>query len=282
MATQTSSTPIPIRHIFHPSDFSQGDYPALIHALRLALSGGARLSLLHVASHEDDVTFDEFPRVRPILAKWSSVPKEDVNGNRPHSGLFIEKVRKVGSPVECILKHLRKHPADLVVLATHQREGPSRWIHQTFAEPIARRARNMTLFVPRAHKGFVSAETGKSKVRRILIPCHKNPSPQRAVDVACSLVDILGVTDVTISLLHVGNPGDAPMVRIPQGSAYKFESISSQGNVVSQILNVSRKISADLIVMTTKGHKGFLHAIRGTTTERILRNADCPTLMIPS
>lgn len=282
MPTPSSSFPIPFRHVFHPSDFSRGDYPALIHALRIALSTGSRLSLLHVDSKENDINFDHFPRVRTILEKWNSASKHPANECSPHGGIFVEKVRKVGSPVKCILKHLQKHPADLVVLATHQREGPSRWIHHTFAEPIARKTGNMTLFVPRNKKGFVTADSGKSRLSRILIPCDKIPSPQRAVDAACSLVTALNQSNTTISLLYVGEASDAPMVRLPQGTGFKFESISCKGNVVSQILAASRKIETNLIVMATKGHKGFLDALRGSTTERILRNADCPTLMIPS
>lgn len=32
--------------------------------------------------------------------------------------------------------------------------------------------------------------------------------------------------------------------------------------------------------MATKGHEGFLDALRGTTTERVLRQAECPVLAV--
>lgn len=38
----------------------------------------------------------------------------------------------------------------------------------------------------------------------------------------------------------------------------------------------------DLIVLTTAGHHGILDALRGGTTERILRSARCPVLATPA
>jgi len=48
--------------------------------------------------------------------------------------------------------------------------------------------------------------------------------------------------------------------------------------VEESILQVAADREADLIVMTTKGHEGFLDALRGNTTERVLRQARCPVL----
>jgi nucleotide-binding universal stress UspA family protein len=33
--------------------------------------------------------------------------------------------------------------------------------------------------------------------------------------------------------------------------------------------------------MATEGHQGFLDALRGSTTERVLRGALCPVLAVP-
>jgi hypothetical protein len=34
------------------------------------------------------------------------------------------------------------------------------------------------------------------------------------------------------------------------------------------------------VVMATQGHHGFLDALRGSTTERIVRHAACPVLAV--
>jgi nucleotide-binding universal stress UspA family protein len=53
------------------------------------------------------------------------------------------------------------------------------------------------------------------------------------------------------------------------------------GPVVETILEVAEKIRPDLIVMATAGHNGLFDDLRGSTTERVLRDAPCPLLAIP-
>jgi nucleotide-binding universal stress UspA family protein len=51
--------------------------------------------------------------------------------------------------------------------------------------------------------------------------------------------------------------------------------------VVETILGVADEIGADLIVMGTKGNQGFLDALRGTTSEQVLRKSMIPLLAVP-
>lgn len=57
---------------------------------------------------------------------------------------------------------------------------------------------------------------------------------------------------------------------------------SRRGNVVNEILGAARDWDADLIAMSTAGHQGFLDALRGSTSERVLRQAPCPVLVVPT
>ena len=47
------------------------------------------------------------------------------------------------------------------------------------------------------------------------------------------------------------------------------------------ILDAARTTNADLIVMTSDGRNGFLDALRGSHSERLLRRSPCPLLVIP-
>jgi hypothetical protein len=57
--------------------------------------------------------------------------------------------------------------------------------------------------------------------------------------------------------------------------------MTRQGNVIEVILGTARQADADLILMSTDGRNGFLDAVRGSHSERILRHAPCPLLAIP-
>jgi len=46
------------------------------------------------------------------------------------------------------------------------------------------------------------------------------------------------------------------------------------------IVQLAEELPADLIVMTTHGRGFFSHAILGSTTERVVRRAPCPVLVV--
>jgi nucleotide-binding universal stress UspA family protein len=54
------------------------------------------------------------------------------------------------------------------------------------------------------------------------------------------------------------------------------------GAPVETILREATLWQPDLIVLTTQGHRDFLDALRGSTTERVLRGAHCPVLAVPA
>jgi len=52
------------------------------------------------------------------------------------------------------------------------------------------------------------------------------------------------------------------------------------GRPAEEIANYSKQHGAEMIVMTTHGHAGVKHLILGSTTEGVLRMADCPVLSV--
>lgn len=275
--------PFRIRTIFHPTDFSKGDEKAFLHALRIALAVRGEISLLHVDHTPNLVDWSEFPRVSPILEKWGRSHDTIDGAFSKKSQLKIQKVRKSGREPREILKFLERHPAHLVVLATHQRGPFARMIHKAVAEPIARKSGQMTLFVPRKCKGFISEKTGDISIKRVLIPIDKHPHPQLAVNLMLDLLRTFEIPQINITFLHVnGDESDCPSVNVASSANVKCEYAFARGNVVNAVLKTADKLQCDLLVMATQGHKGFLDALRGSTTEQVLRKTPCPLLAIPS
>ena len=271
-----------IHNVFHPSDLSPGDEGAFVHALKLALAARAKLSLMHVRDRSEKVQWHDFPKVRSILMRWKVLPEGCSHDDVVKAGLRVYKVKTHGSdPAETILEHLEGHPADLVVMATRQRSGFSRWLHKPTAEPIARQSGVMTLFVPKQVDGFVSAENGAVTLRRILVPVDGNPHPQCALDAAATLALLLGCAEVTFDLLHIGSAAEMPALDLPRQPGWTAKPETREGDIVEEILKTAADQPADLIVMATQGHKGFLDALRGSTTEQVLRGCRCPVLAVP-
>ena len=83
------------------------------------------------------------------------------------------------------------------------------------AEPLARRSRAMTLFVPSHGKGFIAPADGAVKLEKVLIPVDHAPDGQAAVEEAFFLAEGLGCRDVEFKLLHVGTGQGMPTLFLP-------------------------------------------------------------------
>ena len=170
----------------------------------------------------------------------------------------------------------------MIVLATHQREGLDRWLHKAVAEPLARRSGAMTLFVPRKGRGFVSLDDGSVALKKILVPIDRDPDPQTALEKALLLARGLGCSMGEFRLVHIGPRGTAPVLDPPLGRGWSYDLVLRQGDVVDEILKAEANWRPDLMVLATQGHLDFLDALRGSTTERVLRGAHCPVLAVPA
>jgi nucleotide-binding universal stress UspA family protein len=242
-----------------------------------------RLTILHTGVGGGGDNWTEFPRVRRTLECWEMLPPNNPKDAIFSLGLDVQKIAVPHSdPVKGILHYLGKHPHDLIVLATHQHDGFERWRHKQVAEPVARNSGEMTLFIPHGVEGFVSVENGTVSLRNILIPVDYSPDPQMAIDGAVSFAYAFECHEMAFTLLHVGEEDRFPNVITPQREMWRWRNIYGQGNVEQQILEAANENRADLIVMATQGHHGFLDALRGSTTERIVRNSKCPVLAVPA
>ncbi len=271
--------------IFHPSDFSAASEVAFGHALKIALQARAKLDIMHVETHYrlENACWLDFPAVRSTLTRWGILPKGVRRDEVGKAGLQVRKVLNSGAdPLETMMQHFHRFPPDLIVLATHQREGIERWLHKAVAEPLARRSGAMTLFVPHTGKGFVSMKDGRVALNKILIPIDHDPDPQAALRKALLLTRGLGCIAGEIRLLHVGVPGTAPMINPIYGVGWSYDVVVRQGNVVDEILKSEDEWQPDLMVLATQGHLDFVDALRGSTTERVLRGARCPLLAVPA
>ncbi|MGZ8202248.1 MAG: universal stress protein [Burkholderiales bacterium] len=281
MSQNDRPDPARITSIFHPSDFSEASDVAFAHALKIALVTKATLNVLHV-SEGGRAEWKDFPGVRDTLERWKLIPMGSERDAVGELGIGVRKVvAKSPDPVKASLEYLTRHPADLIVLAVHQQESRMRWLGKSVGQPIARGAGQMTLFIPHGVEGFVSRSDGLVSLRSILIPVAFQPRHQPAVEAAARIVQNLQLPAGTITLLHVGAAGDMPAVKTPEAAGWTWNRVTKSGEPVEAILQTASDVAADLIVMTTAGPQGFLDALRGSTSERVLRKTRCPVVSLP-
>lgn len=270
-----------IKTIAHPTDFSEASTQAFAHALRLALFARCKLCLMHVKGNGSEEAWSSFPHVREVLARWGLMGAEEPTAKiEAKLGITVTKVEIAHrEPALGLFEYIVSHRPDLMVLATHGRQGLSRWLAGSVSEEVARRTHVPALFIGPASRGFVDEATGDMRLRRVLVPVAQDPSPTQALSVLTSLMAPLEVTPAAYHLLHVGDEPLELELTARGGEQPSFEL--AQGPVIETILAVAHA-GADLIAMPTAGHKGILDVLRGSTTERVLRQAPCPVLTLPS
>ncbi len=62
----------------------------------------------------------------------------------------------------------------------------------------------------------------------------------------------------------------------------RSRTLLTHGAAASQILGAASKHKADLIVLGSHGHTAFYDLIVGSTTNAVLRKAECPVMVVPS
>jgi nucleotide-binding universal stress UspA family protein len=274
---------LPFRQIFHPTDFSAADSAAFAHAVKLTCFVQGELTMMHVDPTIGSRYFEDFPRIRPLLVRWGVLQEGCSKDDVAKLGVQIKRVRAVAdNATGAILQQLMAHPTELLVLSTHQHEGLARLTHHAVAEPVARGSHARTLFVPADVEGFVSAETGRTNLTRVLIPIAHTPHPQPAIDLAADLASMLGSEKVLFELVHLGTEADPPKVTKPERPGWSWDTLVAKGDPVEWILAAGADFDVDLIVMMTEGHTSLFDLLRGSTTERVVRGARCPLLAIPA
>jgi nucleotide-binding universal stress UspA family protein len=277
------SVDLPIlQQIFHPSDFTPASEVAFVHALKASLLAKAELTILHV-SPKHELEWTEFPGVRSTLERWGLLPTHSAQADVAKLGINIKKVQaKHDDPVESVTAYLGTHNTDLIVLGTDQHKGRVLWLNQSIAGPIARKSRQMTLFIPKGVDGFVSARDGSVSLTSILIPVAVTPAAQPAVQAAARMASRLHCPEGVFTLVHIGEKADMPQLQLPEISGWRWSTEIRTGDIVEGIIETASAVNAGLIVVTTEGRNGFLDALRGSHSERILQRSPCPLLAIPA
>ena len=270
-----------IESVLHPTDFSAGSLVAFNHALKAAMLARSKLTLLHVSA-DRDLMWSDFPGVRQTLERWGVLPEGSPKSAVEEVGIKARKVvAPEHDPVDAVIRYLDKHPADLIVLATTKRDDHAHWLDKSVAEPVTRKAGQMTLLIPGGVDGFVSGEDGSINLCNVVIPVASIPHPQPALNAAALLVEKLKCPQGTFTVVHVGKQETMPKLDCPEVPGWTWQTELLTGDVIKSILAAAKAFKADLVVMATDGRNGFLDGLRGSHSERVLRHGAVPLLTVP-
>jgi nucleotide-binding universal stress UspA family protein len=253
--------------IAHATALSAEDQRPFEHGVALANRAGAILCSVHAGSEPPS----QIPEAKGLLTRWQLADELE------HQRIVHDCC---DDPVDTVLDALAKLSPDLVICATHQRSGLLRVFADSRAESLAENLRMPTLLFPIGAPGFVSSGDGRIALRRIVIPIGDPEAAKTAVAKATWLAELAGASSLELVLLHVGS-GEAPKVDVPLREGWTWRFVQAEGELDEVVAENAARGSGCVVVMATRGRDSLRDALLGSHTERVLRRASCPMLVVP-
>ena len=124
--------------------------------------------------------------------------------------------------------------------------------------------------------------TGRVHLNTIVVPVAAAPDPGVALEEARNWIRTLKAPSGRILLVHVGDDASAPVLPETSIPGWSQETVVLRGgSVVDRIPAYVSQVQADLVVLSAHTRHGWLGNLIGSTGERILREVDCPVLVVP-
>jgi nucleotide-binding universal stress UspA family protein len=283
----------PIRQILFPSDLSDASQRAFHHARLLGEAFGARVTLYHVVSppwHEEPKDPADPQRVALQRAEQAARERLDalLAGSKLAAGEVVVEHRP--SANRALVARIAATSPDLTVMATHGREGLAHLFLGAVTETVVQYGRCPVLAVREPDHGAALP------YRRVLVPTDLSPASRRAFPMAALLARTFGAEIVAVhvapephqSLLSgvseavAAVPTEADVAGF-LGKDFEGLRVIPQvflGKAWDRIAFTARVEKADVIVMSTHGHDSLTDRVIGSHTERVVRHAPCPVLIV--
>lgn len=292
--------------LLHPTDLSPAAAPALEYAASLARWYRASLTVLHVVP-----TLDAIQMPPEALGGASHVvytPTAEAVAADVRRTLALDRLGDIdlrvmvvaGDPDQVIVDQALTQAASLVVMGTHGRRGFDRLLHGAVAERVVRRAPCPVLMIP----PHVSPAPDDPIFTRILCPIDFSPASHLAFGFALDLASQSNGTVTTIHVLEWMADSDAAPHGTFNVAAYRehleadatarlqtladsephpwceVAVVVASGRSAREILARASATDTNLIVMGSHGRGGVGAAFFGSTTQQVVRSAQCPVLVV--
>ncbi|MDX6447494.1 MAG: hypothetical protein QOH71_4568 [Blastocatellia bacterium] len=299
------------RNILFPTDFTPHARSALKYAAAFARQGGGRIVLLSVQTAPVPPNLMTMPE--RLLADEDSqwlrqirTQIKDLLTDPLFNGLEVEPVIVEGEPAHEIAQAARNYDIDVATVVTHGRRGLARALWGSTAEEIIAEAPCPVLTLRPPQHDFVEHRGSATEIRlnRILLATNFRPSSIAATHLARELAD---TAKAELHAIYViGDYFEQISVMFPEGGRSALSRMRAEvnermqtfageghggvlthvaeGRPYAEVVRLAAQIDADLIVIGTSVHASLFGgaAALGSEIERVVRNAPCPVLCVPS
>ena len=282
--------PFVITSVLAPTDLSDSSIPALRYARVFADRFSAKLTVMYtdpivypvdLAGPAGGLYINTTPEHQAQLRREVEPHAATVMAGRPYD---IDVT--IGLPVPSILAAARERNADLIIMGTHLRHGWRRALLGSVSEGVLHGSECPVLTVA-ARDGYVGA--APYAITNIMCPVNFTDVARESLHVAARLADAFGAHLTIVHVLEadevMNTKADEEKVRLwvaPElQDVCSFRELVVRGGAAERVLDCADDVGSDLLVIGAQ-HKFFRDAtVIGTTTERLIRFASCPVMVVP-
>jgi nucleotide-binding universal stress UspA family protein len=292
-----------MQNILVPLDGTTVAEAALPFASAIAARAGAGLTLVHAAQYRSlfhDVGMEQVRAIEngeDYLARIAS-------GLRTYGVPVDTRVPVGGSPTEWIIEESDFRHADLIAMATHDREGPDRWLHGSVAEGIVHRS-TVPVMLVRTTTDVLVAQRFEMPEPVLLVPLDGSELADGALPVAGELARAISARVVLLAVvpkpgqLVAGQGGAITTYVGPEhatleaeawgclsdrterlGQVAGVETAVWYGDVAAQIGAAADQYAAAAVVMATHGRTGPVRSILGSVAGGVVHRSSVPVVLI--
>jgi nucleotide-binding universal stress UspA family protein len=286
-----------------PLDGSELAETAIPYVRDLAVQLKAEVSLIHVCPPEHE----NLTRMHKIYLDHmaDSLRKEIQDLYGPDQNPVLKSEVITGEPAKTILEYVQRNSISLVAVTTAGASGIRAWAMGSVADKVVRGVDVPTLLI-RVKAGKMPHEKGL--IKHILLPLDPSEASKIAIPYAADLGKKLGATITIFSMAQtvysknmdsmgvgVGVNWDAVDTATEKYTNDYLVGIENQikaGGVsvnhvavlgidaANEILELEKKIPADLVVMATRGRSPVARWAFGSVAEKVLREGETPLLVV--
>jgi nucleotide-binding universal stress UspA family protein len=233
------------------------------------------------------------------------------------AGMSVETVLREGRAHREILEYLERVPCDLIVMGTHGRPWYQRFFLGNTAEAVLRVASIPTLIVHNTADKQLPPQLTRLVLSSDFSAGSKAAEEEALTLAAYGVKEVFLVHTVENPLLDVYEPdtaeidlrrlmeesrqhpprsaqpfwdhahqvAEAKLMLLRQqflGAGVQVELFVTEGFPAEEIVRIAENRRADLIVMATHGRTGIRRLLLGSVTEKVVRIAHCPVLVVRS
>jgi nucleotide-binding universal stress UspA family protein len=290
---------VAINRILVPLDGSELAEQALGIAREIAAAARAGVILVRVIPPLPLLWPGPGPEIEAQLKAEAEAYLEKVAGQLRDGVAEVEPVVVNAADVPgAIRDQARLKGADLIVMSTHGHSGLGRWVYGSVTEGVLARSPVPVIAVRASQRPRPFSPA--TRPPRILVPLDGSEFGEAAVPVATELARALNGTLVLTEVVWLGAPEPPGSVRptveqqLDDARVYLERlaaRLRSQGvkattelevgfSVVDHLLEVARRVDADLIALSTHGRTGLVGILFGSVTLGLLRRSDLPLLVV--